>query len=182
VAEATDLPLMAHAIQTFVGYAYLQADRFKEACSALERAEAYAESIGFMSFHPLGLTYLSEAYLRCGHVNQAAPLAKRAAELTLKYGQRGYYAWALRLLGEIASHPQHMDEATAESRYRESLVLANELGMRPLVAHCHLGLGKLYGRTGKRQQAHEHLAAATTMYREMGMTYWLEKVEAEMRG
>ena len=54
--------------------------------------------------------------------------------------------------------------------------------MRPLVAHCHLGLGKLYGRTGKRHEGQEHLTTATTMYREMGMTYWLEKAQAEMRG
>ena len=56
------------------------------------------------------------------------------------------------------------------------------LGMRPLIAHCHLGLGKLYRRTGKREQAKEHLATATKMYREMGMTYWLEKAEAELKG
>jgi hypothetical protein len=49
-----------------------------------------------------------------------------------------------------------------------------------LVAHCHLGLGKLYHRTDKREQAREHLATATTMYREMGMTYWLEKAEREV--
>jgi hypothetical protein len=61
----------------------------------------------------------------------------------------------------------------------EALALAGPLGMRPLVAHCHLGLGKLYRRTDKREQAQEHLATATTMYREMGMTYWLEKAEAE---
>ena len=42
---------------------------------------------------------------------------------------------------------------------------------RPLVAHCHLGLGKLYARMGKREQAREHFTTATTMYREMGMTY-----------
>ena len=52
--------------------------------------------------------------------------------------------------------------------------------MQPLVAHCHLGLGKLYGRAGKRKRADEHFAAATSMYRDMGMTYWLEKAEAEM--
>ena len=52
--------------------------------------------------------------------------------------------------------------------------------MRPLVAHCHLGLGNLYRRTDKREQARGHLATATAMYREMGMTYWLEKAEAEM--
>ena len=51
--------------------------------------------------------------------------------------------------------------------------------MRPLVAHCHLGLGKLYRRTG-REQAQEHLTTATTMYREMGMTYWLEKAANEV--
>ena len=52
--------------------------------------------------------------------------------------------------------------------------------MRPLVAHCHLGLGKLSRRTGKREQAQEHLTIATAMYREMGMTYWLEQAAANM--
>ena len=50
-----------------------------------------------------------------------------------------------------------------------------------MIGPCHFGLGKLYRRTGKREQAQEHLTTATTMYREMGMTYWLEKAEAEMR-
>jgi len=68
----------------------------------------------------------------------------------------------------------------AEAYYHDALALAGRLGMLPLVAHCHLGLGKLYRRTGKRQQAHEHLTTATTMYREMGMTYWLEKAEPEL--
>jgi hypothetical protein len=62
------------------------------------------------------------------------------------------------------------------------MTLAAERSMRPLVAHCHLGLGKLYRRTDKREQAREHLATATTMYREMGMTYWLEQAEAEVSG
>ena len=52
--------------------------------------------------------------------------------------------------------------------------------MRPLVAHCHLGLSKLYRRTGQREQARERLTTATTMYREMGMTHWLEQAEAEL--
>ena len=62
------------------------------------------------------------------------------------------------------------------------MALVTELGMRPLVAHCHLGLGKLYVRTGKREQAQEHLTTATTMYREMGMTYWQEQAQTELGG
>jgi hypothetical protein len=61
------------------------------------------------------------------------------------------------------------------------MALAEELGMRPLIAHCHLGLGKLYQRTGKREEAQEHLATATAMYREMDMRFWLEQAEAELR-
>ena len=57
---------------------------------------------------------------------------------------------------------------------------ANEPGMRPLVAHCHLGLGRLYRRTGQRDQAQEHLTTATMMYHEMEMRFWLDKAEAEM--
>jgi hypothetical protein len=73
------------------------------------------------------------------------------------------------------------DPVGARERLEEALAPATELGIRPEAAHCHLGLGKLYRRTGKREQAQEHLTTATTMYREMGMTYWLEQAEAEMR-
>ena len=73
--------------------------------------------------------------------------------------QRGYEVHALRLLSEIAA--RHNPPEHAEGHYRDAL--ADELGMRPLVAHCHLGLGKLYRRTGKREQVQEHLTTATTM-------------------
>ena len=81
------------------------------------------------------------------------------------------------VLGTIAA--QSDASGKAEAHYGNARTLGDELSMRPLVAHCHLGLGKLYGRTGKREQAQEHLTTAITMYRDMGMTYWLEKAEAE---
>ena len=68
----------------------------------------------------------------------------------------------------------------AEGYYRDLLALAEELGMRPLVAHSHFGLGKLYRRTGRREQAQAHLTTATSMCREMEMTYWLEQAEAQV--
>ena len=87
-------------------------------------------------------------------------------------------ARALRLLGDIAAASG--DDGRGGRHYADGLGLAQELGMRPLVAHCHLGLGKLYRRTGKREQAQEHLTTATTMYREMDMRFWLEQADAEM--
>ena len=110
-------------------------------------------------------------------VENARAGADRAVMLARGRGERGNEAWALRLLGEIASHHARPDVATAEAHYGAAMTLASELEIRPLSAHCHLGLGRLYRRTGKREQAQEHLTAATEMYGEMGMTYWLEKVE-----
>ena len=74
------------------------------------------------------------------------------------------------------------DLESAEEHYRQALLRADELGMRPLVAHCHLGLGTLYRRTGKREEAHAHLTTAMTMYCEMGMNFWLERAESALTG
>jgi len=65
--------------------------------------------------------------------------------------------------------------------YHQAASLADELGQRPLIAHCHLGLGKLYWRTEKRAETVEELLIATKMYRKMGMPFWLERAEAELR-
>ncbi len=86
----------------------------------------------------------------------------------------------MHLLGDIAIHGNRFDPEEGEAHYRQALALGEPRGMRPLVAHCHLGLAKIYWRTGTREQAQEYMATATMMYREMGMTYWLEQAEAEM--
>jgi predicted protein tyrosine phosphatase len=95
-------------------------------------------------------------------------------------GERGNEAWALRLLGEIASHHARPNEATAAAHYDAAMTLASELDMRPLVAHCHRGLGTLYAATGQWEQAHTALSAARTLYREMAMTFWLPQTEAAL--
>jgi Flp pilus assembly protein TadD len=85
------------------------------------------------------------------------------------------------LLGDIAAHPDRFEVDIAEAHYRQALALAEALGLRPLLAHCHLGLGALYRRAGTRQEAREHLTTAVTMFAEMDMRYWLEQAEAELK-
>jgi tetratricopeptide (TPR) repeat protein len=117
-------------------------------------------------------------YLSAGRIDEAASHAREAMALTRRLGARASEAHALCLAGDVALTAGAED---AEGYYRAALALATELGMRPLVAHCHLGLGKLYRRTGQREQAKEHIATTMTMYQGMGMMYWLEQAEAEMR-
>jgi predicted RNA polymerase sigma factor len=82
------------------------------------------------------------------------------------------------LLAELAAHRRPDDGAAAE-RHQAALSMAEELGMRPLAAHCHAALARLYRRGGKPDEARAEHTAATTMYREMDMRFWLEKAEAE---
>jgi hypothetical protein len=130
---------------------------------------------------PRLLVLLGEIHLLAGHREDAARFAARGVARAREHRQRGDEAMALHLAGEIAARREPVDVTEAEARYREGLALATQLGMRPLVAHCHLGLGTLYGRSGKRESAREHLTVATRMYREMEMPFWLSKVEAQTR-
>jgi tetratricopeptide (TPR) repeat protein len=159
-----------------------QLDEASEALNRLREGEQlleHAAARGIVGH--LGWDYhsLGRACLLLGRLDEAWRLADRAVESSPS--QLGYAAHAQHLLGDIAAHPDRFDAESAEAHYRKALALAEPRGMRPLVAHCHFGLGKLYRRMGKRQDAQDHLGTATTMYREMDMRFWLEKVEAEMR-
>jgi tetratricopeptide (TPR) repeat protein len=124
--------------------------------------------------------WLSEAYLRRGRLDEALAVALRGLEICRVHAQQGDQAWALRLLGEIHAHRQPPEAALAEASYREALALAEALGMRPLQAHCHLGLGALYAATGQREQARAALSTAIDLYRAMEMTFWLPQTEAAL--
>jgi tetratricopeptide (TPR) repeat protein len=130
--------------------------------------------------HSLLLAYLGEAHLLAGRRDDALAVARRALDLAHRQKERGNEAWVLRLLGEIAAHADPLDLESAAAHYSQALARADELGMRPLAAHCHFGLGKLYRRTGDNVKAREHLATAATMYREKDMGFWLEQAKAEM--
>jgi len=133
-----------------------------------------------MGGHSLRMSYVSEAYLLAGRMQEAVQHAGRALALSRAHKERGYEAWALRLLGEAAAHPDSPEIEPAAHHYRQALALAEELGMRPLVAHCHLGLGTLYAKTGQREQARAELSTAIAMYRAMAMTFWLPQAETAL--
>ncbi|HEU4370955.1 MAG TPA: adenylate/guanylate cyclase domain-containing protein [Methylomirabilota bacterium] len=168
-------------IASALGTAYALDGRVTEALPHLEQAVTQADSMTLMGRQCLRLAALSEAYLAVGRQSEALDRAERALGLSRRYKERGSEAWTLRLLGEVIATADTPDFEHAADYYRRARARAIDLGMRPLIAHCHLGLGRLDRRTGKREQAQGHLATATTMYRAMGMDFWLEMAEAEMR-
>lgn len=175
-----DIPFGLPWVTGALGYVYALSGRLDQGISILEQVLTQAASVGLMARNSLYLARRGEACLLNGQADDAIALAERALLLAREHGEHGHEAFALRVRGEIAGHQDAFDAEKAERCYRESTELARGLGMRPLVAHCHLGLGTLYHRRRDRQNAQQHLAAATTLFREIDMQFWSQKAEAQL--
>jgi len=163
-----------------LGYAQALVGGIQEGLALLEQACDEARSTGRTRVVVWAQEMLAQVYLACGRDGDAAVTARDALDASRRIRVRGGEALVLRVLADIAARGTAPNVDKAQGFCREALDLAGDLGMRPLVAHCHLGLGKLYRRTGTREQAQGHLTTATTMYREMDMRFWLEKAESEI--
>jgi class 3 adenylate cyclase/tetratricopeptide (TPR) repeat protein len=181
LCESADLRLMLVLTAPQLGCAYALDGRIAEAISTLERALEQTVATGFVSLRSLVYGWLGEAFLRAGRLDEAISATQQALEISRKHGERGHHGWALRLLGEVRSRADSPDTNAVEAAYRQAMALGEELGMSPLVADCHLGLGKLYRRIAQRERAQEHLTTAAAMYRRMGMRFWPEQVKAELQ-
>jgi class 3 adenylate cyclase/tetratricopeptide (TPR) repeat protein len=160
-----------------LGHILALSGRAMQAVDLLEQGVRQADAFDLTWLRCPCLHFLGEVYLLVGRSEDAQRTADQALELAREREERGFEAWALRLQAEIAATATPTGEV-AETRYREAMALATELEMRPLVAHCHLGLGKLYRRTGDGVKGQEHLTTAATLYREMDMGFWLAQAEA----
>ena len=168
-----------HECAGALGYAYAMTGRLAEAFPLLEQAVERARRVNRRSETRV-LGYLVDAYLHAGQPGDASAAATRMLDLSRERCERGAEAWALQRLGEIHAQCEPPDTEQAETYYHQALALAEELGQRPLQAHCHRGLGILYAQTGQAEQARVALSAAITLYRAMDMTFWLPQTEAAL--
>jgi tetratricopeptide (TPR) repeat protein len=160
-----------------LGYASALQGRLAQGRTLLEEAIGESIRIGARKA-PHRVAWLSEVYRLTGRGEEAWQHAREALDLAREQKVRGEEALALYQLGTVKAHTDPPDVAQAETHYRQALALADELGMRPLQAHCHLGLGMLYATIGRRAEARAELDTAIRLYRAMEMTFWLPPAEA----
>jgi class 3 adenylate cyclase/tetratricopeptide (TPR) repeat protein len=178
--EVAHIPLSSRLLASTLGYAYALSGRVAEGAPLLEQSVRQAEALKVVFRYALWLTWLGEAYVLGGRLDDALALAQRAANLAEAHHERGHLAYALRLLGEIAAQNVRADIEHAAAPFRRSLALAEALDMRPLQAHCHLGLGHLSQRAGLPVASRAQLSAAVALYRSMEMRFWVARAEALM--
>jgi tetratricopeptide (TPR) repeat protein len=180
LAQGAQLRLLVPVVAAPLGAAYALAGRSTRALPLLEQAVAQAVAMQYLWDQTLRLVWLSEAYLLAGRLDEAGTEAQRALAFSRAHQERGHAAHALWLLGAIAARRNPPETAPAATHFQQARALAEELGMRPLVAHCHLGLGTLYAQTGEWEQARRALSTAIVMYQAMAMTFWLPQAMAAL--
>jgi len=176
LCQTWDIPTLFPQVRRALGTAYALSGRVPEALPLLEQAVSQGRRGG----HALYLVHLSRAYLLAGRIEEALARAQQALCLAQDHKQRGYQAYALCLLGDIAAQRDPPESVLAAAHAQQALTLAEELGMRPLQAHCHRGLGTLYMQMSQAEQARAELSMAIAMYQAMAMTFWLPKAEAAL--
>jgi class 3 adenylate cyclase/tetratricopeptide (TPR) repeat protein len=162
-----------------LGYAAALQGRLAEGRTLLEEAMSENRRTGARP-RPFFLAWFSEVCRLAGRGEEARQYARQAVDLARQHKEHGNEALALHQCGVVHAHVPPADAAQAAAHYQQALALAEALGMRPLVAHCHHGLGRLYGQTGRREQARTALTTAITLYRAMDMTFWLPEAEAAL--
>jgi tetratricopeptide (TPR) repeat protein len=178
ICQTTDVRLQLQFAAGALGYAYALSGRLAEAQPLLEQAVELTATR--LSHYPLWAAHLGEAYLLASRLEEAHQLAERALARARDTKQQAYEAYALRLYGDIAAQRTLLQVEPAAAAYQQAIALAEALGMRPLQAHCHRGLGTLYTTIGQQEQAHAELSTAADLYRAMDMTFWLPQTEATL--
>jgi tetratricopeptide (TPR) repeat protein len=178
LCQTANFPRLVLLTASFLGAAYALAGRIAEARSLLAQTLERVATESRMLCHTLVLTGLSEALFSVGRMDEADTLAERLLKLSRTHTGSGYQAHACRLLGDIVVHRYPPEVEKALAHYCPAIALAEALGMRPLQAHCHRGIGTLYAKTGQQEQARVELATAIDLYCAMEMTFWLPQAEA----
>jgi tetratricopeptide (TPR) repeat protein len=169
----------APAAKSFLAGAYTLVGRMDEALPLFAQSLEEAAAVKFLPCNSVWIVWWGEACLAAGNFDEAADLAVRALSIARAQQERGYEAHALHLEGAIAARRDPPRAVRAEAAYGEAMMLATALGMRPLLARCHLGLGRLYRHVGDRERARLELTTAADMLRAMDMRIWREQAEAE---
>src|SRR5215813_13115723 len=180
LCRANDLPVYIPPVMSALGYAYALAGRLAEALPLLERAAQEEVTRQQVINHAPVILRLAEAYLFAGRTEDSATTASRGLDLAKQWGDRAQEAHALRILGEISIHRNTGSQDQTVGLYEQAMSLAASLGMRPLIARIHLGLGILHAHTGDRDKALGDLTTAAAGFRDMEMASWLIRTEAEV--
>jgi tetratricopeptide (TPR) repeat protein len=178
LCHSANIPVYLPFTASRLGCAYVQSGRVSDALPYLEQGVENSLNSGRAAFVSLSMVSLAEGYLFAGRLDEAIACAERALALAQQHKERGHEAWAVKLLGDTAMHQGRRNIDRAEGHYRQALSLCQDLGMRPLAAHCRMGIGSVHAARGSIAMARSEIAAAIDQFRDLSMTLWQSRAQA----
>ena len=183
VCESAEIPVQRPLIVSCLAVAYAFVGRIAEAIRLLDSTTErnfWVKETGSRQV-PLGkamsMVWAVETYVLAGQHSEAEALARQGLAVFGESKDRASEAWLKYLIGEILACRDSSLSTQAEASYREASSIAQELGMRPLQAHCYLGLGQLHAQCKNSSAAQSELHAASEFYRAMCMPFWLSRAD-----
>jgi tetratricopeptide (TPR) repeat protein len=180
VCDTAEIPVQRPLVASCLGAAYASVGQFDKALQLLESAVKDTASMRRMAGQAMRVAWLSGAYMLSDRMDEAEAFARRGLELAAESKDRGTRAWLLGILGDLKARRAPLSVQQAEAHYEEALNLAQQLGMRPLQAHCRLGLGRVHAGLNDVAQARSELLEAVKLYRAMSMPFWLSRAETAL--
>jgi DNA-binding SARP family transcriptional activator/tetratricopeptide (TPR) repeat protein len=183
LSDDKDLTAMLPRAYSVWGAALAWSGRATEALPHLERSVALQKRSAVHGFS----VHLSQLYLRwaealrlAGRLQEALERGRTARDLAVEAGERANEARALYLLASLAADAEPASFEVASARYERPIALATALGMRPLLARCHLDVGTLPHSRADAPAGRGHLQTAVALFQEIDAPYWLEKAETAL--
>ena len=181
LCERGHVPIWFPLTSACLGSAYALSGRLSQALPLLAEAVKQHAELRLMGVHSLFVAWQGEAQLLAGQTEEALESARDAVDLAVTHHERGHEAWARWLLAEIAAQPERSEAKESEVAYGQAIALAEARGMRPLLARCRLGLGRLYRSLGHPDKAAENLRQASAALRALDMQLWLAESDVELQ-
>jgi PAS domain S-box-containing protein len=186
VCQAAEIPVQRPLVVCALSAAYAFVDRIDEAILLLESTTGVADAMNRVQNGRLplgksmGMVWEVETYRLGGKCSEATTLAHRFLKISIESKDKGSEAWIRCLIGDLLTSTDTSTSMESEASYRHALSIALELGMRPLQARCHLGLGQFYACSGNITAAQSEFRSASALYHDISMPYWAQKSDRSL--
>jgi class 3 adenylate cyclase/tetratricopeptide (TPR) repeat protein len=165
-----------------LGQALALSGRVDEGLALLEEAAGQSAALNVLPTHAWSVTMLAEVCALAGRHEEAAAHLERGLGMARAHKQRWLEAEALRIQGQLRASSTPPDREGARAAFEGAVVIARDLGLRPLLGRCQLALGAELHRAGEREAGRGHLEEAVALFSEMDMRFWLDRAEAALKG
>ncbi len=176
-AEESQTVVFRGLVSAWLGYAHCLMGEPITAVDLIEKGIKVHTDLGIPWWRSVCHFFCSYAHFQLGETAEARAHAELALQFSLENNERDGQGLSRAWLGRVLAKSGDTHFETAEQHILQGIRLLEELRLLPFTSWGYLWLGEVYAESGRRDEALENIKKSETMFREMGMDYWLAKAQ-----